>query len=81
MDELVSQAIELLPVTGTVEFNAYKATLYEALPDYGRDVFASMIKRGLVKKELGRDSSGAVVVLLSRLSMPLSSVVGKGSKK
>jgi hypothetical protein len=66
MDELVAQAIALLPVSGKVEFNVYKAQLYAALPDYGRDVFASMIKRSLVQKELGRDGSGNVVVLLSR---------------
>jgi len=66
MDEMVGKAIELLPKSGTVEFNAYKAQLYAALPDNGRDVLAHMIKRGMIENQLGRDSSGKVVVLLSR---------------
>lgn len=67
MDELVVQALELLPPAGqTMEFDAYKAKLYAAIPDNGRDVFAHMIKRDLVGKKLSRKSDGSVAILLSR---------------
>lgn len=67
LDMAVVDAIALLPPVGqTVEFNAYKSTLYAANPDGGKDVFARMIKAGLVNKKLSRNSAGEVTVLLSR---------------
>jgi len=67
MDELVVQAIALLPAVGqSVEFEAYKANLYAAIPDNGRDVFAHLIKKDLVGKKLSRDKDGNIVVMLSR---------------
>ena len=67
MDEMIASALELLPAAGSkVEFDVYKSKLYAANPEKGRDVFAYMIKRDLVQKELSRNSDGAVVVMLSR---------------
>lgn len=67
LQSMVNEAVEMLPPAGEkVEFNAYKAQLYAANPDNGRDVFAHMIKREVVKKELGRNEENAIVVLLSR---------------
>jgi hypothetical protein len=67
MQSMVSDAIDLLPPAGQkVEFNAYKAQLYAANPNNGRDVFAHMIKRELVNKELGNNDENGIVVLLSR---------------
>lgn len=67
LDEVVAGGLELLPPVGQdVEFEAYKAQLYAAYPDSGRDAFAHMIKRDLVKKELKTVGPRQHVVMLSR---------------
>jgi len=67
LDTLVAKAIGLLPSNGsTMEFNAYKAALYSAMPDQGKEAFTRMLTADLVNKSLSRDSNGATVVLLSR---------------
>lgn len=69
MQEMVNSAVELLPKQGEwVEFDKYKADLYANNPSKGKDVFAHLIKRDLVAKKLDTNTSGQVVVLLSRLS-------------
>lgn len=67
LDQLVALAVDLLPPVGTqVEFDVYKAQLYAAHPDGGRDAFAHMIKRDVIKKVLGTNAEGKPVVMLSR---------------
>lgn len=67
LDQLVVAAVELLPPVGTsVEFDVYKAQLYAAYPSGGRDAFAHMIKRDVIKKVMGRNAEGKPVVMLSR---------------
>jgi hypothetical protein len=67
LDDSVKAAVDLLPAVGTeMEFDAYKAKLYAADPDNGRDAFAHMIKKEIVNKKLSRDASGKIVVMLSR---------------
>lgn len=67
MDEMLSEAVEMLPPVGkTVVFDDFKAQLYSANPNNGRDVFSYLIRQGLVQKRLSRNSDGQMVVLLSR---------------
>lgn len=67
LDQLVAQAIALLPSNGsTMEFNAYKTALYSAMPDHGKEAFTRMLTADLINKSLSRDSSGHTAVLLSR---------------
>lgn len=67
LEDVVKAGIELLPPVGQkVEFDEYKAKLYAAYPDGGKDAFARMIKAELVNKELSADANGKMVVLLSR---------------
>lgn len=69
LDQIVSAGVELLPPAGTeIEFDAYKAKLYAAYPDGGRDAFAHMIKGELVTKKLKQNAAGQPVVMLSRKS-------------
>lgn len=68
-DELVSDAVNLLPPKGEwVEFDVYKSNLYGNQPESGQSVFAHMIKKDVVLKKLDTNSSGQVVVMLSRVS-------------
>lgn len=67
LQDLVDAAVELLPPAGQeVEFDAYKAKLYAAYPDGGRDAFAHMIKKGVIAKKLMSGADGKPVVMLSR---------------
>jgi len=67
LDQMVDDAVALLPPTGqTIEFDAYKATLYAANPNNGRDLFSHMIRQNVISKKLSKNSSGQMVVLLSR---------------
>lgn len=67
LDTLVAKAISLLPSNGsTMEFNAYKAALYSAMPDQGKEAFTRMLTANLITKSLTRDSNGKTAVLLSR---------------
>ncbi len=67
LDQVVTQAVELLPDKGqTIEFNEYKAKLYEAYPESGQAAFAHMIKKDIILKAMGRDAEGKIIVLLAR---------------
>ncbi len=81
MQDMIGSALDLLPKPGEwVEFDAYKADLYEANPAKGRDVFAHLIKRDLVAKKLDTDTNGNVKVFLSRLPQTAAPVSSKGVK-
>lgn len=60
-----TQALELLPVEGEVEFDAYKDQLYAANPDNGKIVFGRLLKQNAMKKRLDT-STRPVTVYLSR---------------
>lgn len=67
MDEMLGDAIEMLPPAGkTIVFDDFKAQLYAANPNNGRDVFSYLIRQGLIQKKLSKNSDGQMVVLLSR---------------
>jgi len=66
MDDLVKQALELLPASGTVVFDAYKAQLQTAMPDNAKDVFTHILKNNLLSKKVKYDNNKNIVVLLSR---------------
>lgn len=67
LDEVVKGGLDLLPPVGTeVEFEAYKAQLYAAYPNNGRDAFAHMITRNLINKKLKTVGDHQHVVMLSR---------------
>lgn len=69
LQESIDAAVNLLPPLGQeVEFNAYKAKLYAADPNNGRDAFAHMIKKEVIAKKLGSNEQGKPVVMLSRKS-------------
>ncbi len=68
-DSMTKSAVDMLPKAGEwVEFDKYKADLYGANPEKGRDVFAHIIKNDLVVKKLDTNTNGKVVVFLSRKS-------------
>jgi len=52
MQEQIDEALELLPVEGEVDFEAYKAQLYAANPDNGKAVFTHIIKAKLFNRRL-----------------------------
>jgi len=66
MDNLVSQALEMLPKSGTVDFDAYKAQLQSAMPDKARDVFTYILKNNLLNKRVQVNADHKATVLLSR---------------
>lgn len=67
LQDMTKSAVDMLPKTGEwVEFDKYKADLYQANPSKGRDVFAHLIKNDLVLKKLDTNTNGQVVVFLSR---------------
>lgn len=67
LNDVVKAGIDLLPPAGQkIEFDAFKAKLYAAYPDGGRDAFARMIKAELINKELDKDKDGKMVLLVSR---------------
>lgn len=66
MDELVAQALALLPSSGEVGFDAYKAQLNQAMPDKAKDVFTYVLKNNLLNKVVKYDSNSKIQVYLSR---------------
>jgi len=66
MEKLVSDALELLPKSGEVEFNAYKAQIQTAMPDKAKDVFTYILKNGLIGKVAKYNPDGKISVYLSR---------------
>jgi len=66
MDNLVSQALEMLPKSGEVDFNVYKGQLQTAMPDKAKDVFTHILKNGLLSKVVKYDNNGNIAVYLSR---------------
>jgi len=65
LNDVVSDALTLLPAEGEVEFNDYKAQLYVEYPEQGRDAFQHMLKKDMFKKRLDT-SARPVKVYLSR---------------
>jgi len=66
MQELLAQAIELLPKTGEVQFDAYKASLNTAMPDKSKDVFTYLLKHNMLNKRVVVGEDHKVNVFLSR---------------
>jgi hypothetical protein len=69
-NDQLKQAVELLPSADKpMIFDDYKAQLYSVNPDGGKAVFTHMIKNDLLRKELARDSSGNVILVVSKLAV------------
>ena len=66
MNELVAEALELLPKSGTVDFDVYKAQLNTAMPDKAKDVFMYILKNDLLVKKVKIGEDHKAAVLLSR---------------
>lgn len=67
LQEQIDAAVELLPPVGeSIEFNAFKAKLYAANPDGGKDAFTYMIKNGLVKTKVTRAADKSMTTTLER---------------
>lgn len=66
MDNLVKDALEMLPKSGEVVFDVYKAQLQSAMPDKARDVFTHILKNDLLSKVVKYDNDGKIAVFLSR---------------
>jgi len=66
MDDLVVQALEMLPKSGEVDFNVYKGQLQSAMPDKAKDVFTYVLKNSLLSKVVKYDNDGKIAVYLSR---------------
>jgi len=65
LNDIVVDALTLLPIEGEIEFNAYKAQLYVEYPEQGRDAFQHLLKKNMVKSRLDT-STRPVTVYLSR---------------
>lgn len=65
IDQQIADALELLPVEGEVDFDAYKAQLYAQNPDNGKVVFTHMIKNKLFSRRLEVNAPD-VLVYVSR---------------
>lgn len=65
IDKQIEDALNLLPVEGEIEFDAYKAALYAENPDGGKAVFTAILKAKSANRRLDM-SSGSPVVYLSR---------------
>lgn len=61
----IEDALALLPATGEIEFDAYKAQLYIANPDGGKAVFTHILNAGKLNKRV-KIEDGVPVVYLSR---------------
>ena len=67
LQEQIDEAVAMLPPKGErVEFDTFKANLYAANPDGGRDAFAYMLKRGLVKTRVTRQADKSMLTTLER---------------
>jgi len=67
MNELVQQALDLLPAKGEVEFDEYKAQLFGAMPDKAKDVFTYALKNNLVNKRVEISDHVAKVYLSKKV--------------
>lgn len=67
LQEQIDAAVALLPPVGqSVEFDAFKAQLYTANPDGGKDAFTYMLKNGLVKTKVTRQADKTMKTTLER---------------
>jgi hypothetical protein len=67
LQESIDAAVELLPPAGqSIEFDEFKAQLYAANPDGGRDAFAYMLKNKLVKTTVTRQADKSMRTTLER---------------
>lgn len=64
-DDQVQDALALMPATGELEADAYKALLYTANPDGGKAVLTKILTNKLVNRRL-EIKDGAAKVYLSR---------------
>lgn len=63
LNDVVADALELLPVEGEIEFEAYKANLYAEYPEAGRDAFQHILKKDMVGKRLDTSTRPVTVYL------------------
>ena len=66
MQELQDMAVALLPTTGGMEFEAYKAKVYAELPDNGRDILSHLLRNGVVGKRVAVVDHKAVVTIFKK---------------
>jgi hypothetical protein len=66
MDELVAKALSMLPASGEIVFDAYKASLQSEMPDNAKDVFTFILKNNLLGRQVRYDKDGNIQVYLSR---------------
>lgn len=66
MDELVKQALALLPLTGEVVFDVYKNSLNSKMPDNAKDVFTRILKMDMLNRRVAYDANHNIQVYLSR---------------
>lgn len=64
-DSQVQAALELLPASGEVEFDAYKAQLYAANPENGKAVLTHIVAKRLTDRRTDMQSR-PVKVYVSR---------------
>ena len=51
--EKIDAALALLPSDGSeIDFDAYKDSLYAAMPESGKEVFTYLLQRNMVKRRL-----------------------------
>ena len=67
MNDLLAQALALLPASGEVEFDAYKAQLFTAMPDNAKDVFTYALKNDLLNKRVEISNHVAKVYLSKKV--------------
>ncbi|MBI1278192.1 MAG: hypothetical protein GC179_08700 [Anaerolineaceae bacterium] len=69
LQEQIEAAVEMLPPAGeTILFDEFKAKLYAANPNGGRDAFAFMLKNGLAKTTVQRQPDKSMKTFLQRPS-------------
>lgn len=65
IDQQMKEALDLLPVEGEVEFDTYKAQLYAANPDGGKEAFTNLLKNHALNRRVDF-STRPVTVYLAR---------------
>lgn len=67
MNELVEQALALLPASGEVVFDTYKAQINNAMPNQAKDVFTHILKNQLVKTRVAYDANKKITVYVGKV--------------
>jgi len=68
MDQLVQQALALLPASGDVLFDTYKGQINNAMPDKAKDVFTHILKNQLVKTRVAYDANKKIQVYVGKVA-------------